>query len=135
MRVFTDTNILISSALWPNSVPARAFDKATLPPNRGVICEQNLDELIRTYYNKFQNRHSAISRFLFKIFFSMEFIPLPEDSIGSEKLVRDVKDRPLLRAAINAGVDILLTGDKDFLESGITNPRIMSASEFLKLEQ
>lgn len=29
--------------------------------------------------------------------------------------------------------DVLLTGDKDFLESGLTNPRIMTASEFLQL--
>ena len=133
MKVFIDTNILISSALWPNSVPAMAFDKAILPPNKGVICEQNLDELIQIYYNKFQNRHSAVARFLFRIFSSMEFIPLPDDAIESEKLVRDVKDRPLLRAAINGEVDILLTGDKDFLESGITDPRIMSESEFLEL--
>lgn len=29
-----------------------------------------------------------------------------------------VNDRPILRAAIYANADILLTGDKDFLESG-----------------
>lgn len=41
-------------------------------------------------------------------------------------------DRPILRAAINAKADIILTGDKDFLESGIENPKILTASEFLK---
>ncbi len=36
------------------------------------------------------------------------------------------------RAAIEAKADILLTGDKDFLESGLKNPIIMTPSEFLK---
>ena len=76
MRIFIDTNILISSAMWPESITSKAFSMALLPGN---------------------------------------------------------KDRPVLRAAINAGADVLLTGDKDFLASGITSPRIMSASEFLAL--
>ena len=41
-------------------------------------------------------------------------------------------DRPILRAAMAEHVDIPLTGDKDLLESGITNPEILSAAEFLK---
>lgn len=55
----------------------------------------------------------------------------PEAINESEDKIRDVMDRAILRAAINADADILLTGDKDFLESGIENPRIMTASEFL----
>lgn len=51
----------------------------------------------------------------------------------AEKLIRDVKDRPILRAALNAKADVLLTGDKDFLESGVTDPKIMTAAEFLEM--
>ena len=43
-------------------------------------------------------------------------------------------DRPILRAAIQARADILLTGDKDFLESGVKTPRIMSPAEFMNLK-
>ena len=39
----------------------------------------------------------------------------------------------LISAAINANADIILTGDKDFLESGLSHPHIMTASEFLQL--
>lgn len=28
--------------------------------------------------------------------------------------------------------DVILTGDKDFLESGLVKPRIMTATEFIK---
>ena len=40
--------------------------------------------------------------------------------------------RPVLSAAIEAKADILLTGDKDYLESGVKRPRIMTPAEFVK---
>lgn len=43
-----------------------------------------------------------------------------------------IYDRPILRAAIEAKADVLLTGDKDFLESGVKNPKIMTPAEFLQ---
>ena len=43
-----------------------------------------------------------------------------------------MKDRPILRAALNEGTDLFLTGDKDFLESAVEDPRIVSVSEFLE---
>jgi len=42
--------------------------------------------------------------------------------------------RPILRAALNAEADILLTDDKDFLQSGLDNPLIMTAAEFLQMK-
>lgn len=51
-----------------------------------------------------------------------------------EEKIRDVNDRPILRAAIHAKADILLTGDKDFLESGLYNPKIMTAADFLAMK-
>ena len=54
--------------------------------------------------------------------FSLEFVPVPLEPCESEQLVRDKDDRLILRAAINTGADILLTGDKDFLESDVKNP-------------
>ena len=47
---------------------------------------------------------------------------------------QNVDDRPILRAAINAKADILLTGDKDFLESGLENPVIMTPVGFLNMK-
>lgn len=47
------------------------------------------------------------------------------------KKIRDVKDRPILRAALKCNAAYLLTGDRDFLESEIKNPTIISANDFL----
>ena len=45
------------------------------------------------------------------------------NDIEIEKLIRDAKDQPILNAAIVFDVDIILTGDKDFLSLEIEHPR------------
>ncbi|MBA1336778.1 MAG: Protein of unknown function DUF132 [Firmicutes bacterium] len=57
--------------------------------------------------------------------------PGQEKSDEKENAIRDTNDRPILRAALAANIDILITGDKDFLESGINNPKIVTAAEFI----
>lgn len=42
--------------------------------------------------------------------------------------------RVMIDTAAAANVDIILTGDKDFLESGIKQPKIMTAAEFTAKE-
>ena len=54
MRVLIDTNVLISAALYPNSTPYHAYVKAATCPNRGLICEQNVDEMKRIFNKNFQ---------------------------------------------------------------------------------
>ena len=61
----------------------------------------------------------------------MEVVPTPEEENPSEVKIRDVKDRPILRAALNAHADLFLTGDKDFLESSVVDPRIIGVAHFL----
>ena len=46
--------------------------------------------------------------------------------------LRDKKDIPVLSDAIYHGVNILLTGDKDFLETDIATPKIISPSDLLE---
>ena len=115
MRVLIDTNVLISAALSANGKPFQAYVKATSHPNHGLICEQNVDEMKRIFNKKL----------------TLELVSVPTDENVSEMQIRDVNDRPILRAAIAAKADVLLTGDKDFLESGVKNPAIMTPAEFL----
>ena len=49
MRVFVDTNILISAALFPGSVPDLAYTKAVSAPNAAIISDQGVDELRRIF--------------------------------------------------------------------------------------
>lgn len=131
MRVPIDTNVLISAALSADGVPFLAYIKAVSYPNRGMICEQNVDEMRRIFNKKFPKRIAALDRFLSAALTALELVPVPADENASETQVRDENDRPILRAAIAAKADILLTGDKDFLESGIKSPMIMTPAEFI----
>lgn len=134
MRVLIDTNVLISAALNANGVPFQAYIKAVLYPNDGLICEQNVEEMKRIFNKKFPERLAALDKFLSTALLTLELVPIPTDENASESQIRDANDRPILRAAIEAGADILLTGDKDFLESGLENPRIMTPAEFLNMD-
>lgn len=132
MRVLIDTNVLISAALSVGGTPFQAYVKAASYPNHGLICEQNVDEMKRIFNKKFPHRLAALDKFLSAALLMLELVPVPTDENALETQIRDVNDRPILRAAIKAKADILLTGDKDFLESGVKNPAIMTPAEFLK---
>ena len=134
MRVLIDTNILISAAYSKDSVPYQAFKKAVEPPNQGLICEQSIEELRRVFNRKFPDKIQAFEKFIATALSTIEVISVPSLPFPDEKNIRDIDDRPILRAAIKANSDILLTGDKDFLESGLKNPRIMTGSQFLQLK-
>ena len=133
MRVLIDTNVLISAALSAKGTPFQAYVKAVSYPNHGLICEQNVDEMRRIFNKKFPHRLAALDRFLSVALLTLELVPIPVTEDQSERQIRDIKDRPILRAAIAAQADVLLTGDKDFLESGIEHPAIMTPAEFLNL--
>ena len=130
MTVLIDTNILISAALSNKGTPYQAFIKAVSYPNHGLVCEQNIDEMRRIFNRKFPKKLQALDNFLSLALLTLEVVPTPIEACASEKMIRDVNDRPILRAAIYAKADIILTGDKDFLESGLKNPQIISAAEF-----
>ncbi|MCD8110510.1 MAG: putative toxin-antitoxin system toxin component, PIN family [Clostridiales bacterium] len=133
MRILIDTNILISAVLNPKGTPFQAYLKAVTYPNHGMVCEQNIDEMRRIYNRKFPKRISSFEQFLSIALMTLELVPTPDEEDDREQKIRDINDRAILRAAINANADILLTGDKDFLESGVTYPKIMNAAEFLLL--
>ena len=134
MRVLIDSNILISAAYSKGSVPHQAFMKAVEPPYQCLICEQSLEEVRRTYNRKFPNKIQSFERFIAAALSVVEVVPVPAVPHSDEEKVRDVDDRPILRAAIKAGADILITGDKDFLESSVTDPKIMTAAQFIASE-
>jgi putative PIN family toxin of toxin-antitoxin system len=133
MKVFIDSNIIISAARSQNGKPFFAFWKAVTFPNNGMICEQNIEEIRRIFSRKFPHQIPLLEHFWAEALPLLKVVPMPTNEIGDEEKIRDMDDRPLLRAAIAAKADILITGDKDFLESGVRVPRIMTPAEFLDM--
>lgn len=135
MRYLIDTNILISSSLFPDSIPAKAFMKAVCPPHNAVVCDYSIEEMRRVYNRKFPHKIKEFERFVSMLAVAVEIIPTPaasEDALyAEEKLIRDMKDRPIFRAAVAAKVDGIITGDKDFLQAGLKQPAILTAAVFL----
>ena len=128
MKILVDTNILFSAILFPRSKPAAALLHTARYHNM-VLCDRNLIELRDILTRKAPDYLPDAEVLLAEL--SYELIPA---AYHAEKLIRDAKDQPILNAAIVADVDMILTGDKDFLESGLQKPQILTAAEFLQIE-
>ena len=133
MRILIDTNILFSAALNSKGTPRKAFNKAVSLPNIGIVSYQSLEELVSSFYTKFPTKTHLLESFLVATLTSIELVSAPNQKLDNEDVIRDADDRTIYRAAVKAKADIILTGDKDLLESGITSPQIMTAREFLDL--
>lgn len=125
MRILVDTNILFSALLFPLSKPAKALQKAS-DEHSVVLCDQNVNELKEILRRKAPKALPDAEVFLAE--FQYELIPAVDDA---EKLIRDATDQPILNAAILSDVDLIITGDKDFLSLDIERPRCITASAFL----
>ncbi len=133
MKVMIETNIIISAAISPNGNASRAFMKAVMPPYEPVVRDYIVDEVHRKFEEKFPKYTTELEVFLYNALQIIRVAPTPEEVEVEEGKIRDIKDRPILRAARNEKVDLLLTGDRDFLESGITDPRVITAADFLNM--
>ncbi len=57
MKVFIDTNVLISAVLFPNGTAAAAYCKAVTYPCCGMISEYNIEELYEVFQLIANGRH------------------------------------------------------------------------------
>lgn len=132
MKVLIDSNVIISAALNSDGAPASAFILAVSKPNHAVVCEQTIDEVLEVIAKKFPEKLSDFEEFFSLMKLIVEIVPVPKRISAKEKLIRDDTDKTILRAAIAAKADVILTGDKDFLESGIENPRMLGPADFIR---
>lgn len=133
MKIMIDTNVIISAILFPKGKAAQAFQKAVSVPYEPIVCDYIVDELRRKFTEKFPEDKEQLNEFLNGMFKSVEVVTTPKGRVGAEEKIRDVKDRPILRAALHEDVELFVTGDKDFLESAVKKPKIISTSDFLEV--
>ena len=127
--VFIDSNILISAFLNTEGRPAKFLKEARNLNCRLVTSQTNLRELWNVFERKFPSKVLNFQLFMSEnIQRGLEIVETPSYELVLENEIRDAKDRPILRAAIFANADILLTGDKDFLDARakIEKPKITS---------
>lgn len=128
MRILIDTNILISAILFPNSRVAKTLLYVTQYHNV-VLCDKNVSELRDVLSRK--KPEKLLDAEILLVEMSYELIPA---TYHINQVIRDAKEQPILNAAIIADVDIILTGDKDFLCLDIEKPKCMTINDFLLYE-
>jgi len=121
-----DTNVIVSAALFPNS----KFSLSLLHAMREhtlVICTYILEEVQDVFDRKFPDKVEQLSSFLSNMAYELCDTSMVKPETPE---MRDEDDRPILQAAIDADVDVILTGDKDFRVLDIVRPKILSPAEF-----
>ena len=126
MRILVDTNVLFSALLFPKSVPSEAL-KHVVDDHDLFLCKQNVEELREIIARKAPEYLPSLADFLAALSFT-----LISDSSRSKATIRDETDQPIIDAAINASVDIIVTGDKDFLAMELPKPKCITPKRYLE---
>jgi putative PIN family toxin of toxin-antitoxin system len=111
MKVFTDTNVLVS-AFTARGLCAELFE-IILADHTLMTGEFVLDELNRVLIEKLNVPEVKVNDTL-QLLRKYYVEPIPDKP--SEVKVRDADDQWVLESAIKAKADILVTGDKDLLD-------------------
>jgi len=128
MKILIDTNILLSAMWFKNSRVAKTL-LYVANNHELILCDRNITEMRDVIKRKTPDILADAEVFLAEL--SYELIPSVEEAV---KLIRDPKDQPILNAAIVGGIDVILTGDKDFLSLVIDSPKPMTIAQFLESE-
>lgn len=131
MRVFVDTNVVISAMLFPSGKVARVFSHL-LEKHTVVISSYTKEECKEIFEKKFPGKLKQLEIFFDGINFE-EFTTPNKIDENKYPRIRDVKDLPVLASAILSDSDILLTGDKDFEDLKIDKPLIFSPAKYFEL--
>lgn len=120
MKIFIDTNVLISAFVFAGKT--------------GILLEMLFDhgyELLVSDYvdaefkSKLEEKWPLCAKKAYTLFHSLPFTFCSSSDILQGTL-RDKKDIPVLSDALFHHADIILTGDKDFLEADVAKPVIFS---------
>lgn len=130
MRFVVDTNILVSAALFPSSIPAKALN-IVLNSGKLLFSAETKNELLkvlnRPKFNKYFNEGQKENFFL--SFIKVETLVSPNIKIME---CRDFKDNMFLELALFSKAHYIITGDQDLL---IMNPfkgiPILSSQDFI----
>ena len=124
MKIMVDTNVIISAMLKKGSVPDLVLSYACESCDL-VLCDHIVDECYDVARKRFPQRLSVLDNIFAKLRY--ELVPAPRTG---EMKMRDIKDQPILNAAVTYDIDIIISGDKHFLELEIERPEILTPSEF-----
>ena len=124
-----DANIIISAGLFSESTVGMTLSHI-VKNHQLVLCKYTLDELKEVFERKFSNRIEYLNKFVEDL--KYELIDMVITNYDNYPQIRDIDDMPLLAHAIEAKVDILITGDKDFDDIIIETPKIIKPRQYIE---
>ncbi|SDN13394.1 putative toxin-antitoxin system toxin component, PIN family [Acetanaerobacterium elongatum] len=129
MRVMIDTNVLLSALLFPGQRMNALIDKI-ITGHQLVLSSYIVDELMNVTRRKFKGKEEAVDLLLSQL--PYELVYTPKQPKPGLFIIRDEKDYPVLYSAITEGVDVFITGDRDFDGLGLEKPEIISPAGFFE---
>jgi len=138
VRVFLDSNVILSGLLSDKGAPRIILDLLTLelPFLVGSTGRYNLIEIERNLKRKMPQILAVYKRYLPRLNLKVISVPHPEELKEFAGKITD-KDIPVLVSAIRSNADFLVTGDKRHFQR-IKLPddyllKIVTPSEFIDL--
>ena len=134
MRIFLDSNVIISGIYSKAGPPGKILDLHTAGRIQIVVCKFVLEEVIRNIRVKRSKDIPALYAFLSNAPPLIVIDPDKNEILLWAKYLSH-EDAIILAAAIHAGVDFFITGDKHFnsaaLKSQKLNLKILTPAEFI----
>jgi putative PIN family toxin of toxin-antitoxin system len=123
-----DTNVLLSALIFRSAKLAVLLEHV-VNHHTLVLSAYIIEEAERVITLKSPKYSGVLYTFLNRI--SFELVPTIDwnDSMPD---IRDSKDKPILAAAISAQIDYLITGDKDFEDLRLNQPKIITPNEYFE---
>ena len=118
-RVLVDTSVLVAGSAWPRW-PREVLLAGLRGEFRLVLCPYILHEARRILGARFPQHLAGFERFLALAPVELVVDPTPAELARHQGLVRDAADLPVALAGILAGVDYLVSEDKDLTAQDAT---------------
>ncbi len=131
-RIVLDSNVILSAALFRQSTPRQALDKAAV--NGQILMSNEILGELQDIFNR--SKFDKYSSMLVRNEFLNDFLEVVESVEILQKITicRDRKDDKFLELAVNGKANYIITGDQDLL---VLHPfqdiAIISVSDYLKL--
>jgi len=124
-----DSNVLFSALLFPGETMNKLMQKVTTE-HQLVLSSYIVNELLDVTRRKFSSKVTVIDTLLSQLPYELVYTPELQKPDLFE--IRDVKDYPILYSAITEGVDVFVTGDKDFDDVVVEKPEIITPAGFVE---
>jgi putative PIN family toxin of toxin-antitoxin system len=126
MKIMLDTNVLISALIFGGQ--AGKLLHMLFESDYELYVSDYIDKEFKAKLDiKWPDKSEKVYNLYHQL--NINFCSSTSEKLGE---LRDKKDIPVLSDAIYHGIDLILSGDKDFLESGLEHPLIYSPTMMLE---